>query len=150
MLHQAVSRARHVTARQDLAAVHIGAHDEIGQAGRPVLVGADVASTYCYLLSAEEHRDAETWGVRLLEWCDQSFAPDATIADFGSGLRAGQELALPGLPCRGDVFPALQTLEQLVTSLENRAYQAIAARSKLEQQQAQSQHRRGRSNASVG
>jgi hypothetical protein len=149
ILHQAVTRARHVTARQDLTAVRIGAHDEIFQAGRPVLVGADVASTYCYLLSPEEHRDAETWGVRLLELCDQGFAPDATIADFGSGLRAGQELALPDLPCRGDVFHALQTLAKLVTTLENRAYQAIAARSKLEQQQAQSQHRRGRSNASV-
>jgi hypothetical protein len=149
ILHQAVSSARHLTARQDLAAVRIGAHDEIFQAGRPVLVGADVASTYCYLLSPEDHRDAETWGVRLLELCDQGFAPDATIADFGSGLRAGQELALPALPCRGDVFHALQTLEKLVTSLENRAYQAIAARSKLEHQQAQSQQRRGRSNASV-
>jgi hypothetical protein len=149
ILHQAVRRARHVTARQNLAGVRIGAHDEIFQAGRPVLVGADVASTYCYLLSPEEHRDAETWGVRLLELGDQGFAPAATIADFGSGLRAGQELALPGLPCRSDVFHALQTLETLVTSLENRAYQAIAARSKLEQQQAQSQHRRGRSNVSV-
>jgi len=149
ILHQAVRSARQVTSRQDLAAVRIGAHDEIFQAGRPVLVGADVASTYCYLLSPEEHRDAETWGVRLLELCDQGFAPAATIADFGSGLRAGQELALPGLPCRGDLFHALQTLATLVTALENRAYQAIAARSKLEQQQAQSQHRRGRSNASV-
>src|SRR5215831_9409685 len=42
ILHQAVARARHVTAQQDLAHIRLGAHDEIFQAGRPVLVGADV------------------------------------------------------------------------------------------------------------
>ena len=41
----------------------------------PVLVGADVASTYCYLLSQEEHRDADTWGVRLLELHDAASPP---------------------------------------------------------------------------
>jgi hypothetical protein len=30
-------------------------------------VGVDTASTFCYLLSQEDHRDADTWGVRLLE-----------------------------------------------------------------------------------
>ena len=144
-----VAPARDYNARQELSNVRVGAHDEIFQSARPVLVGADVFSTYCYLLSQEEHRDAVTWGVRLLELCDRGFAPDATIADFGSGLRAGQELALPGLACRGDVFHALQTLEALVASVENRAYQAIAARSKLEHQQAQSQKRRGRSAPSL-
>src|SRR5438128_5371796 len=38
ILDQAVATARQVTARQDLAAVRQGAHDEIFQAGRPVLV----------------------------------------------------------------------------------------------------------------
>ena len=52
-----------------------------------VLVGVDAKSTFCFLLSPEEHRDADTWGVRLLELVDQGFAPKATIADFGSGLR---------------------------------------------------------------
>src|SRR5262245_3071088 len=48
ILHQAVAAALRVNNQQDLACVRIGAHDEIFQAGRPVLVGADVASTYCY------------------------------------------------------------------------------------------------------
>jgi hypothetical protein len=85
ILHQAVATARRHNAQQDLGAVRIGAHDEIFQAGQPVLVGADVASTYCYLLSAEEHRDADTWGVRLLELTERGFHPDATIADFAGG-----------------------------------------------------------------
>jgi hypothetical protein len=144
ILQQAVTPARQHSARADLSAIRIGAHDEIFQARQPVLVGADVASTYCYLLSLEEHRDAETWGVRLLELQQRGFHPEATIADAGSGLRAGQALALPQTPCCGDVFHLLQSLTPVVTSLENRAYQAIATRSKLEHQQAQGRKRHGR------
>jgi len=149
ILHQAVASARSHNAQQDLAAVRIGAHDEIFQAGRPVLVGADVASTYCYLLSPEEHRDADTWGVRLLELTEHGFQPDATIADFAGGLRAGQAEALPDVPCRGDVFHALQTATPLVGYLENRAYEAIATRSRLEHRQARAEHRQGRKDASL-
>ena len=149
LVHGAVAQARRCNDTYNLRGVRVGAHDEIFQAGAPVLVGVDVASTYCYLLSQEEHRDAGTWGVRLLELQDRGFAPDATIADFGTGLRAGQEQALPEVPCRGDVFHAPQQVTPVVTFLDNRAYAAIAARSKLEQQQAASEHRRGHKNLSV-
>jgi hypothetical protein len=121
IVHSAVDPARAISRRCDLAGVRIGAHDEIFQAGHPVLVGVDTASTYCYLLSLEDHRDAETWGVRLLELVDQGFDPDATVADAGSGLRAGQALALPEVPCRGDIFHVLRDLEQVVGYLANRA-----------------------------
>jgi hypothetical protein len=67
LAHRAVAQARHCNDAYNLRRVRIGAHDEIFQAGAPVLVGVDVASTYCYLLSQEEQRDADTWGVRLLE-----------------------------------------------------------------------------------
>jgi hypothetical protein len=149
ILHQAVATARRVNTQQDLAAVRIGAHDEIFQAGHPVLVGADVASTYCYLLSPEEHRDADTWGVRLLELSQRGFRPDATIADFASGLRAGQAEALPDVPCRGDVFHALQTAMPLVQYLENRAYDAIATVTRLAHRQARTEYHKGRKSASL-
>ena len=136
IVHQAVAAARAHNDAQDLSAVRVGAHDEIFQAGRPVLVGVDADSTYCYLLSQEEHRDADTWGVRLLELQDRGFRPQATVADFASGLRAGQAQALPGVPCRGDVFHALHEVGPLVRYLENRAYDAIAACAKLERKQA--------------
>src|SRR5262249_32509241 len=116
IVHSAVEPARAISRRCDLAKVRIGAHDEIFQAGYPVLVGVDTASTYCYLLSLEDHRDAETWGVRLLELVDQGFAPEATVADAGSGLRAGQALALPAVPCRGDLFHVIRDLEEAVGS----------------------------------
>ena len=149
VLKKAVGQARAYNMAQDLSAVRIGAHDEIFQSGRPVLVGADVPSTYCYLLSLEEHRDGDTWGLRLLELQDQGFHPEATIADAGGGLRAGQAQAMPEIPCRGDVFHALQLLSPLVTFLENRAYEAIVTRTQLEQKKAQRQ-RRGQRTQGLG
>jgi hypothetical protein len=148
VVRAAVARAREINGSYDLAGVRVGAHDEIFQAGQPVLVGVDTASTFCYLLSPEQHRDADTWGVRLLELAECGFAPDATVADFGTGLRAGQGLALPEVPCRGDVFHLLHDLEPVVTYLENRAYDALEACAQLEREQAR-RRRQGRGTQGV-
>jgi hypothetical protein len=146
IVSSAVEPARAISRGYRLGGVRIGAHDEIFQAGDPVLVGVCTASTYCYLLSREDYRDAETWGVRLLELVDQGFAPDATVADAGLGLRAGQALALPGVPCRGDVFHILHEVEELVGFLENRAYDALqlVERHQRELRSAQRYDKRGR------
>jgi hypothetical protein len=146
IVSSAVEPARAINGGYDLSGVRIGAHDEIFQAGDPVLVGVDTATTYCYLLSLENHRDAESWGVRLLELVDQGFGPNATVADAGLGLRAGQALALPDVPCRGDVFHILREVEQLASFLENRAYDALrlVERRQLELNSAQRYDKRGR------
>jgi hypothetical protein len=144
IVRQAVASARGLNDRDDLSGIHVGAHDEIFQGRQPVLVGADVASTYCYLLRLEDHRDADTWGVRLLELVDRGFRPQATIADFARSVRAAQAEVLPGVPCRGDVFHVLHDVVPLVTYLENRAYDAIAACDRLQRQQAQYEQRQGR------
>jgi hypothetical protein len=143
VVQAAVARAREINGSYDLATVRVGAHDEIFQAGHPVLVGVDTASTFCYLLSQEDHRDADTWGVRLLELAERGFAPDAIVADFGTGLRAGQAAALPQVPCRGDVFHLVHDLEPAVTYLENRAYEALDACARLEREQGR-ERRQGR------
>jgi hypothetical protein len=114
IVHSAVAHAARINQQYSLSRIRIGLLDEIFQASDPVLVGVDARSTFCFLLSLEEHRDADTWGIRLLELVDRGFAPDATIADFASGLRAGHQEALPGHPCRGDVFHALYDVEPLV------------------------------------
>ncbi len=147
IVHSAVEPARAISRRCDLAGVRIGAHDEIFQTGHPVLVGVDTASTYCYLLSLEDHRDAVTWGVRLLELVDQGFNPDATVADAGSGLRAGQALALPEVPCRGDLFHILRDLEKLSGYLENRAYGAFEDTERRRRQLDSAQRHDGRGRA---
>jgi hypothetical protein len=134
IVHDAIDKARPHNRKQNLANVRIAGLDEIFQNRQPVLVGADIHSTYCFLLSAEDQRDGDTWALRLLECQDRGFAPDATIADFGTGIRAGQKRALPGTPCRGDIFHARQELTPVVTFLENRAYDAITAHDKLQRQ----------------
>jgi len=139
ILRDAMDKARPYNLGEHLGNVDIAGLDEIFQNGRPVLVAADIASTYCCLLSLEDHRDADTWGTRLLELQERGFAPRATIADFGTGLRAGQKLALPDVPCRGDVFHALHMITTLVAALENRAYHALTVRHKLEQKKAKTE-----------
>src|SRR5262249_34402459 len=123
--------------------------DGLFQATWPVLAGCDVHSTYCYLLSQGQHRDGDTWAIRLLELQDRGFQPQATVADAGTGLRAGQQQALPGVPCRGDVFHPLREGQTLCRRLDNRAYQAMACRLDLERKQARFERRQGRKDRSV-
>jgi hypothetical protein len=149
IVHSAVPDAQRINQQYDLSTIRIGLLDEIFQAGDPVLVGVDARSTFCFLVSQENHRDAVTWGIKLLELADRGFAPEATVADFGSGLRAGHREALPDVPCRGDVFHALYDVEPLVRYLENRAYEAMDARAKLERKQATAERRHGRKDQSL-
>ena len=135
----AVAKATAINSDYNLSRVRIGLHDEIFQAGKPVLVGVDAESTFCYLLSLEEHRDAETWGVRLLELTPRGLAPDATIADGGTALRAGQKMAMPDVPCWGDLFHLSQDAHEVIRFLENRAYDAIEACDRLERERARLQ-----------
>jgi hypothetical protein len=149
IVHATVARARHINDTQDLSAVRIGADDEIFQANQPVLVGVDTRSTYCYLLSPEEQRDGDTWGVRLLELSERGFHPDATIADAGSGMRSGHEQALPGVPCRGDNFHCLYEVSPLVRYLEKRAYEVMETVEKLTRKQKTHERRKGRKDRKV-
>jgi hypothetical protein len=141
IVQEAIDKARPYNSGQNLANVDIAGLDEIFQNRQPVLVGADIASTYCFLLSGEDHRDADTWAVRLLELQERGLAPKATIADFAAGIRAGQKLALPHVPCRGDIFHALNEIVPVVSYLANRAYDAITAHDKLKHKKTKLQKR---------
>jgi len=97
-----------------------------------VLAGVDAASTYCYLLAAEHRRDADTWGVHLLDAAEQGLRPDYTIADAGQGLRAGQRAAWGDTPCHGDVFHIQRQCEGLATTLARLAKGATSRRMALQ------------------
>ena len=125
IVQSAVEPAREHNQAQDLGFVQVGGHDEIFQAGQPVLVGVDLLSTYCYQLSVEERRDAETWGVRNLELQAQGLDPDYFVADGGEPLRAGLTEVFPDKPCRSDVFHVLQEVSKVATKLENQAYRVM-------------------------
>ena len=67
-----------------------------------------------------------------MELSDKGLRQDYTVADGGTGLRAGQALAWPDIPCRGDVFHALLDMGRLTVYLENRAFGAMSALEKTE------------------
>jgi len=115
VLQQASQRAVAITAGVELSGIQVGLHDEIFQGSQPVLAGIDVRSTYCYLLVPEDHRDGETWAIHLLDLQAHGLAPAFTIADAGTGLRAGQKIAWPDTPCHGDVFHMLRQGKTLAT-----------------------------------
>ena len=133
IVQRAVVSARRVNDSQDLSGIRIGDHDEIYQANRPVLVGIDHRSTYCYLLAVEDSCDETTWGVHLLDLSDHGLDLERTVADGGPALRAGQRAAWgDAVPCDGDVFHAQMKLTQLVVFLERRAYKCIKAHQDLQ------------------
>ena len=132
-LQETAEKAAEINQSQDLSDITVGLQDEIYQANKPVLVGVDAASTYCYLLQSVEHRDEDTWGWHLLDVMAQGFDPDYTVADGGSGLRAGQKAVMPETPCHGDVFHIQQQFEQVSNGLARQAQGATTWRIKLEQ-----------------
>ena len=128
IVQSAVVAARAINDSEDLSHINIGDHDEIYQANRPVLVGIDHKSTYCYLLAVEESCDETSWGVHLLDLSQRGLDLERTIADGGKALRAGQKAAWSdSVPCDGDVFHAQAKLTGLATFLERRAYKCINA-----------------------
>jgi len=133
-LQSAAKKASAINLTQDLSAIRVGLHDEIFQGSQPVLVGVDASSTYCYLLTAAEHRDEDTWGVHLLDASKQGLNPDYTIADAAKGLRAGQAAAWSKTPCHGDIFHIQHQAKDLVNFLSRRAAAATSHRQKLEQE----------------
>jgi hypothetical protein len=128
----AIAKAIAVNSSEDLSGVLVAALDEIFQNRQPILSVVDVASTYCCLLSPEEHRDGDTWAIRLLDLQKQGFNPHTAIGDGGQGLRSGAAEALPDVPCRADIFHAERDLGALIRFLQNRAYAAIKAYDKLQ------------------
>jgi hypothetical protein len=132
LLQSVARQAGSINHDQDLSGIRVGLHDEIFQGSMPVLAGVCAASTYCYLLVAAEHRDADTWGVHLLDVASQGLKPDYTIADAGQGLRAGQKAAWGEIPCHGDVFHIQHQYEGLANTLSRLAKGARSRRQRVE------------------
>ena len=105
----------------------MGLNDEIFYCNEPVLGGLDTRSTYCYVLSSEQHRYGDTWATHLLCLRHQGLDPDFFIEDLGTGLRAGPARAWDPKPCHGDVFHIVKQYEELANVLACLA-QAAASR----------------------
>ena len=132
VLQAAARQASTINQDQDLSGIRVGLHDELFQGATPVLAGVDAASTYCCLLAAADRRDADTWGVHLLDAAAQGLRPDYTVADAGQGLRAGQRAAWGETPCHGDVFHIVRQGEGLANALRRLAQGATSRRKALQ------------------
>lgn len=133
VLQAATRQARAINQGQDLSGIRVGLHDELFQGAMPVLAGVDAHSTYCYLLAAADRRDADTWGVHLLDAAAQGLRPDYTIADAGQGLRAGQRAAWGETPpCHGDVFHIHHRCAGLANALQRFAQGATSRHKALQ------------------
>lgn len=130
---QSIASSRVINSAEDLSGIKLGAVDEMFDHGQPILTGIDIPSLYCYLASKESSRDGETWAVNLMDLQDKGFSPDRIIADDGSGLRAGHQIALPDVPCDGDVFHIIKTLMEMRLFFRNRLKTSITDRIDVEE-----------------
>lgn len=135
IMRDAAARAGQINEHEDLSGIAVAAFDEIYQAGCPVLGAVDVVSTYCPLLSIEEHCDVTTWGVRLLELSEKrGLRLRGSVADGGQAFRVAQAQVWPGVPCQGDVFHPLRDMQELVGFLRDRAEATASVVHKLQHQ----------------
>ena len=142
IVYEHLEKAKKINRQQDLSQVKKGLHDEIYQAGDPVLVGCCADSTYCYLLKLVETCDANSWGVHLLDLNEkQGLTPDFTVIDGGQCARKGQKDAWPEIPARGDTFHALKPFLEMISYLDNRAMDTLKA---VEDLQHKIKHPRGK------
>ena len=97
VVKQATQAARRVNGTVTLEKVDVGCHDEIYQAGAPVLVGIDSASTFCYLLEAAESRDDDMLGLAPDD--PRRYESEERRANYPHGLIAPRQMKPPSGPC---------------------------------------------------
>ena len=95
IVKSAIIKAIIINALQKLSNVKRGAQDELFHQNKPVLAGVDIDSLYCYLLSYEDHRDGDTWGIHLLDLQKQGFSPESIFGDAANGLALGHNTVFP-------------------------------------------------------
>ena len=128
----AVEKARAVNAAEDLLNIEVTANDELFHRNQPILSGIDTRSLYCYLLSAEDRRDEETWAINLMNTKIKGLNPQRTICDDASGLVSGHWMVFPQVLCEYDNFHISRALMDLRRYFRNRLKSAITVRNGLE------------------
>jgi hypothetical protein len=139
--------ARQYNAQLTVPLPVLGEVDEIFQGRQPCLTVVDGRSFLVLHLSAEQRRDATTWGVTFLELEERGVQFHDIASDGALGIQAGIRDAELAVPLRSDLFHLLRKAHQITRHLEAQAYRAIEttelARS-IEQQAQQPTPRRGR------
>lgn len=124
-ISDAKPKAKMINDNQDLAPIKLAAEDEMFHYNKPILTGIDIQSLYCFMLSSEQNRDFDTWGVNLLDLKDQGLNPERVIADDASSIRAANQYAFPGMPCDIDNFHIIQDMMDMRRYFRNRLKSTI-------------------------
>lgn len=125
IINEAADNAKSFNESIHLDQIEIGAHDEIFQAGTPILVGVDVYSTFIYLMQKCDTRDSVDWALALLYKIDQGLKLNTSVNDGATGLNKGLEDAFPGIHIQSDVFHAIYKISLGISALERSAYKVI-------------------------
>jgi hypothetical protein len=103
----------------------LGELDETFQGRQPCLTVVDGRSFMILNLQAEEHRDATTWGVTLLDLQERGMQFHDLVSDAAPGIRAGVAAAELKVPLRPDLFHLIRDAHQVTQRLERAAYHAL-------------------------
>jgi transposase-like protein len=115
----------------------LGEADEIFQGRQPCLTLVDGRTFLVVNLSAQEHRDATTWGCVFLDAKNRGVRFANLVSDEAKGILAGVRAAELNVPVCPDLFHLMQDGKRISRRLEMRAYQAItnAERAQLIEQE---------------
>ena len=120
ILDDASGAAESINNSYDISKITDVASDEMFHRNKPVLNVVDIKSRFCILSTKEKSRDADTWGIRLLELQDEGFNPNVSIIDQAKGLRNAYEYVLPDTQLRFDHFHMIMKLKDCARFLNNR------------------------------
>jgi len=139
--------AKNYLAESRLEISVLGEADEIFQGKQPCLTVVDGRSFLALNLSAEQNRDATTWGTTFLEIQGRGVQFQDMVCDGARGIQAGVREAELKVPLRPDLFHLIREGHRITRALEAAAYQAITAAqkaSRAEQEACSVKKRRGR------
>jgi hypothetical protein len=117
--------ARQYNAQLTIPLPVLGEVDEILQGRQPCLTVVDGRSFLVLHLSAEQKRDATTWGLTFLELEERGVQFHDIASDGALGIQAGIRDAELTVPLRSDLFHLLRKADQTTRHLETQAYRAV-------------------------
>jgi hypothetical protein len=109
-----------ISVSYNLRVIHDSAADEAFHRHHPILAVVDIDSRFFAQLEQEDQRDAESWGVHLLDMIVRGFQPAINISDQAAGLKKAFDDHLPKTTLRFDHFHLIKASKDLVRFLKNR------------------------------
>ena len=128
IVDDAKNKAKKINDQQDLSNVKLAAQDEIFHYNKPVLTGIDIRSLYCYLLTSEQDREFDTWGIHLLDLKAQGLNPERVFGDDAGSIQAAHKYVYPKIPYDIDNFHIIRDMMNMRRFFRNSLKSCITNR----------------------